>query len=191
MAETIKRTVKNVTVLSMMSEIINITQVGDTITRSELHRNILSILNKLSPESIDNFRNYFTQAGYMQTSKRGVYTKMKDVPENMTAIQLLAEAYPESYGKKNSEFVFQDKQDIVINYRGKRIEFYYHQPNSLATMEKFRSEHRPLRKNIYVKGRAHHLYIATAIFQGAYILIPAEPIGLQLEFSLVLKAENH
>lgn len=69
-----------------------------TITRVEI-KNEFGITGRHSREiTMDNYRNYLTQAGYLEkTKKRGVYVKTKQVPRTLTLTQVLREAYPYTY----------------------------------------------------------------------------------------------
>jgi hypothetical protein len=71
-----------------------------SITRLEI-REAFDIKGSRSSEiTMDNYRNYLTQAGYLKkTKKRGTYSKVKQVPRNLTLTQALREAYPHNYRK--------------------------------------------------------------------------------------------
>lgn len=74
---------------------------GSSFTRSELKEACKIPLGKRSSSEItmDNYRNYLTQAGYLHKSGRGVYRKAKQIPSSFTVTQVLKEAYPHRYKK--------------------------------------------------------------------------------------------
>lgn len=75
--------------LSILHEVIKYircAKIGDMIFR----RNLVDFDN--SP-SIDNYRNYLTQAGYLEIVSRGVYRYIKEIPKDLSYAQLLEEAY--------------------------------------------------------------------------------------------------
>ena len=82
------------TVISLMKEIINPMKVGEEVSRKEMVKNISTILPYNSDQSIDNTRNYLTRAGYLEWKSQGVYTKVKDIPMDLTITKLMSEAYP-------------------------------------------------------------------------------------------------
>jgi hypothetical protein len=66
------------------------TAVGDTISRTL----IMKGLNPSEKITMDNYRNWFSQAGYItKADGSGSYTKLKQVPIGITSNQLRKEAY--------------------------------------------------------------------------------------------------
>ena len=74
------------TILHELIKYIRCAKIGDLIFR----RNLVDFDN--SP-SIDNYRNYLTQAGYLEIVSRGVYRYIKEIPKDMNYTQLIEEAY--------------------------------------------------------------------------------------------------
>jgi len=71
---------------------IQIADIGNTIFRQNLIK--FNIYKGCS--TVDNYRNYLTQAGYLCRIYSGAYKYVKKIPHNLTYKQLLKEAYPNS-----------------------------------------------------------------------------------------------
>lgn len=83
---------------TLVKNIILSESVGSNITRQYMlsaMRNYCSV--NASWRTLDSIRNYFTQAGYLQKIRLGVYKIIKKPNENMTKSQLLEEAYGKKY----------------------------------------------------------------------------------------------
>lgn len=78
------------TTLNEMLDYIRSAKIGDLIFR----RNLIDDFGYR--QTVDNYRNYLTKAGYLKTKKAGVYEYMKEIPEDMNYKRLIQESYPDS-----------------------------------------------------------------------------------------------
>jgi hypothetical protein len=84
---------KEKSVFDKIKEVIDSAFIGDVIER----KRIVQLNSRCwNVSTADNYRNYFTHAGYLKIVARGRYQKMKSVPYEMTRRQLIKEAYPNS-----------------------------------------------------------------------------------------------
>lgn len=64
-------------------------EIGSEITRQQLMK------KKLGWQiTIDNYRNHFTNAGYLKWLYAGHYQLIKEIPDNLNSRDLRKEAYP-------------------------------------------------------------------------------------------------
>ena len=75
---------------------------GDIITRKEILSNKFGGIT-----SIDNYRNWFTKAGYLKWIKRGQYELIKGPDDGLSSRDLRKEAYP--HYKNWSEYFYLKK----------------------------------------------------------------------------------
>lgn len=81
---------------------LNLFYIGDVITRKSIFQNLPDLSNNVkSSNTIDNYRNWFHKAGYLETIKPGHYKKLKDIPNNLTSVNLRREAYPKKHQKND------------------------------------------------------------------------------------------
>ena len=74
---------------------LSIFNLGDIITRKQIFDNLPELSDHVrSSNTIDNYRNWFRKAGYLETIKPGNYKLLKTIPSGLTSIQLRKEAYP-------------------------------------------------------------------------------------------------
>jgi hypothetical protein len=177
---------KDVTIISKLSEIINSAPLKGLLTRKDMQKSVLEALPQVSPDSIDSTRNYLTQAGYLKWMSRGLYAKMKDVPEGITYEKLLVEAYPKPYKEEVPTLAFHSNEEILIEHDNKKLIYYNRVPKSLSVIKELKSYNEPLMENIWVMGDLYNLYAYNPFFSGAHVLLPVKSIG-QLDFVFVLK----
>lgn len=67
--------------------VINEFDVGDIVTRKNLYKILIDSPGYV-PSTIDNYRRMITVLGYISEHKRGQYTKIKDLPETITANEI-------------------------------------------------------------------------------------------------------
>jgi hypothetical protein len=79
---------QNETILHNVITYIRSANIGDIIFR----RNLIDF----GGQTVDNYRNYLTKAGYLRTKHTGAYEYIKKIPANMTYDKLIKEAYPNS-----------------------------------------------------------------------------------------------
>lgn len=88
-----------VSIYQKVKDFINTLKVGDTFTRQELIKatNTEEGIKQFHDynSTMDNYRNYFTQAGYLKTLKRGQYKILKMPDSKLTQVTLMTEAYPD------------------------------------------------------------------------------------------------
>jgi hypothetical protein len=87
--------------------------IGDLIYRRDLIN-----FGRRGSQTIDNYRNYLTRAGYLKTKISGVYEYMKEIPLYMTYAQLVNEAYPYSEWVKKHTYIprtFDEAIQILLN----------------------------------------------------------------------------
>jgi len=74
---------------------LSLFHIGDLITRKQIFHNLPELSEYVgSSNTIDNYRNWFRKAGYLETIKPGHYKLVKKIPSDLTTIQLRKEAYP-------------------------------------------------------------------------------------------------
>lgn len=74
-----------------MKSFVNEAKIGEIITRQDL----LRACDNPGSSTVDNYRNYLTNAGYLNTRKRGRYEKLKHIEESLSVDQLYKKSYPE------------------------------------------------------------------------------------------------
>lgn len=69
-----------------LKDFIDSLEIGDIFYRKD-------IIKKNWKSSIDNYRNYFCKARYLEIVGRGKYKKIKNLPKKLTLSKLFKEAY--------------------------------------------------------------------------------------------------
>jgi hypothetical protein len=83
---------------SAMKEAMSKILINEEFSRSRLKEDLGIPLgsggNAPHETTMDNYRNWLTQAGYLKKSiKRGTYVKIRHIPADLTSTQLYKEAY--------------------------------------------------------------------------------------------------
>jgi len=85
--------INNKNVFHNLKNFINLIPDGENVSRTELI-SIKSRYPKSSMNSIDQYRRRLTMCGYLsEPVSRGVYKKIKNIPETLTASKLEQNAY--------------------------------------------------------------------------------------------------
>lgn len=88
------------TKLKQVINYIRSAKIGDLILRRNLIKDCSegygSCFSNGIPSTVDNYRNYLTQAGYLRIKSPGAYEYMKEIPEDLTYTQLIKQSYPDS-----------------------------------------------------------------------------------------------
>jgi len=79
------------TVFSKVKKYLRTFQIGDVITRKSLMNQRFS---NRGAYTIDSYRLWFTNAGYLNHIGRGKYEYIKLIPEDISSRTLRKEAYP-------------------------------------------------------------------------------------------------
>lgn len=97
-------------------------------TRQDLLSYVEYSYGHSNQNSIDTYRNYLHKAGYLETIRRGVYRKIKEIPVDISVDEVREEAYRDIRERKNNkEFITQAKRisDIMSPtlFKKKKNEF--------------------------------------------------------------------
>lgn len=77
------------TTIEQFRAFLNLFEIGEIVSRKEILEQ-----NFGWSVSIDNYRNWFTKAGYLEWIKPGQYKLLKYPKEGLTSRDLRKEAYP-------------------------------------------------------------------------------------------------
>lgn len=95
---------KTTSILNELITYIKSATLGDFIFR----KNIIHF-----GASVDNYRNYLTHAGYLETVSPGMYRYMKALPKNMTYGRLVKEAYPDRDWTQKYNYVPENLDEAI------------------------------------------------------------------------------
>lgn len=79
---------KNKNTFELLKKFIYSFPEGETFTRQELIGYVYGSETKFISGTIDNYRNQLTKCQYIISIGRGVFRKVKELPENMTSSML-------------------------------------------------------------------------------------------------------
>jgi len=104
----------NVNTFSRLKYILLNIPMGIAFSRAQLVESLGA--SKRDMVSVDNYRNYFSQAGFLEKiNRRGLYRKVNPIPEDITLNKLREMAYPEYYEKKRElkedKMIMKDAQE--------------------------------------------------------------------------------
>ena len=105
------------TILNDLILLLNVYNVGDLIYRKEI------IIN--GRQTVDNYRNYLTKAGYLKWEGPGKYRIVKKIPLDLGYNQLVSEAYPDSEWTKKYKDRYRSSKYKVCTTRGGFLALYH------------------------------------------------------------------
>lgn len=79
------------TFFSKVKLYLTLVEVGELVTRKEL---VKTLTKDKYTYTLDSYRLWFTNAGYLEHVGRGVYKKVKEIPDLLSSRDLRKEAYP-------------------------------------------------------------------------------------------------
>lgn len=73
---------------------------NEVIVRQTAHKELGFNVKQRQGSRLDNYRGILTRAGYLEKLSRGVYRRIKNIPDNLSYVQAIAEGRALSVAKE-------------------------------------------------------------------------------------------
>lgn len=113
---------KKITKFGELKKAIDSVKLGEEITRQEI-KQFLGIENSWEMSSVDNYRNTFCKAGFLEITKPGYYKKTKNMDMSLTCVGAMQIAETlQADGDLMEKWMKQDPdvrwKDFLTRFRG-------------------------------------------------------------------------